>query len=562
MKEYNEILNKCEEATLPLESIAIKQSFSDAKTVVNETRQQRIAFLGQSLRSLLDILNARFGVDLFSDDKLINVDRACKLTICFGETDAMRLIKAGDESCEITKEQLREMLTKKEDTPLEVTITVNNPDFAKYDVVLLFSPNKFLEFDWKKVFAQIDHAFIATSATKAMDSSEKNFITMCAKQFLGLPRLAIVICDTDMLGTKEDLEGVLHYVNTIVKNFGCGGSVFTSNSDEFSTAIKEKLATDPETLRKLAIQQAFLVCAAEIEAEISNIERNAALEEEGIIALRDDVAKQKELMVLRAESNTMMLKTKLAAEVKHDLTPQISTYNESLIEEIDRWIEASKDISRVAASLGEYIDDAWSKFWKESNPDVQRITQAVVDEVYNTMEADAGEFVEKVAANDMRCRLLQRALDDLSGGAVETSIETPNNDAEEKVKKTSRNIMFASIPVTLLVQGPIGPLLAAGGWAYGLLKKKPLNAANKRALLEAASQACYATVEEMTRQFDEKLNDFGESLKNEVMNGYMSYIDCITAELTGLGEKVAGAKKLTALTNSIKQEILPLLKSI
>ncbi|MCR1840377.1 hypothetical protein [Murimonas intestini] len=510
-KNAEDICNGCLAIGRKLGSLAITQAGSEGLRQLQHSSKMRAAFISSRFQGLADALEEVFSISALPGDMNSSSVRS---SVC---------IRYVHSDTETTDDVSAAQQLAGGEQPVHAVFQSASENLEKMDAELICDVNGFEDFDWKKEFAEIDYAFLVTSAVQMLTAKEREFVEQCVKRYFGLPRFAILVTDMGMINDPEAYEELKSRLDWYLDSLGRQCRSFEAGDGSLKQYIFDNLTNVGEELRNLSALQTAKLCCDETAEVLNEMQQHSAVDIEELESYITQLQKCGDGMRRKGAIAANNVHGELTGKAAFECITAVRKYGSQMYVNICEGIGQSSDLDKTARMIPDFISSAWKQLSVEQTKKMRSTAENIVSEMEEQMRLDAGEFFTDVPewALDMIC--MQPAVPD--------RVELPQGETENKINRISKALLIGSVPVLILGSLPLALGTLIGSQAIKKLSREKIQAENREVLKREAHEICQRTTSELSEELKAALIDIAEKAEKDIKSAYDGFVSAVLNEL-------------------------------
>lgn len=536
---YQEAMKKCSdclEIGRSLERVEITQNACEAIEQLSSAPKLRIALVASNHSNAYAAVDEIFGTNVSASIPALDKMESARIHFTYGETE-----NAG--------------VTAEEGGVQSVYLTIANKLLEKLNLSVYITRKNFSDFSWKREISSADFVFLTVSAMQLFTQSERSFLQICTSKYVGAPRLALILADTDVINSEEAYNDLRSSVIWNLSAQGMNTEYFEIGSGVLAGYVVNTLLEDTEKLHRLSAEHISALCCEETAAILKEILKEADADMEALASVLETLKKRAGDMRSKGSVTANLAYGDICGAMTFNATQSIHNFCGQLDEEIAKTLETSEDVSATVELLPDYVENAVKSYSGNLEKQLDADSKTLIDRTVKRMEEDAGEFLGDTL--DKIDFWLPTA--DINKGytcpaftmeQVDKALTSSENSARRKADILSKALLIGTIPAYMA-----GGFLAAGGVFYASRKiktwmKDKIILEDKNNMTGAVHGLCSSMEQEMTYNIKKKLTESAENIREKIQDAYNRFVGAI---MTSIQDKLSAIEAARAKHDQVEQ---------
>jgi len=487
------------------------------------------------------------------------------ISLSYGETRLAQVVMKDRKTKAIAAEQLGAFLTNHDADVQQyecLHFRINADLLKKSEFRLESIQSQHTPGEWKELLAITDYTLFVLKATALLSEQERRFIKDILLPYFGLERVAIVLNQIDLV-PEEEREEVMARVQTFLGSFATTPLLIEFSAaqakkrmdeenilgngrhieDALLTLVQYDLITQHTSLKSAALRQAAELCLTEVARVAAHRVSLVTVSKKELVALRKRCDTQSEWLQGRIAASQQKVDTFINTLVKGEFFLEIDQFSADVRAQLPGEINAVDNINQIKRHLPGYMEQLWSEFFERQTTLVRSRLDKEMQAIYERVVADLRELLGDLAPN--------------FAPMLETFDPTPGNFLvfiAPKKEKHQANTLATGLQVGgLFVLGaniPLGLTAIGVGQLIRKAYRQEIANAEKKAMLDAATQASYDLESLIKEQVTVHFAKICDSLKEAVADLYSQGLDRLLATLD---EDIQSQKAIEARSEQLEQ---------
>lgn len=535
------ICSYCVNIGRTLQNVEITQNALEAVDLLESSPKMRIALVASSYSNAQDAIAEILGQDIVCAIPSIDKMKSSVIHFEYG-------------SSVLTED------VSKEDTVTSVHLSAPADVLEKMEMRVYTSLNGFGDFNWKNEISAVDFVFMTVSASQLFTQSERGFLQNCVKKYIGAPRFALILADTDAIKSDEDYNAIKGAVNWNLSSAGMSQTVYELGAQTLNKFVCDELVQNAVALHQFSVEQIAVVCRDETNAVLQKLLTEADTNIEDLVSALEGLKKRAGDMTVKGDIAGSLAYSDISGGLTLNATQSVHSYFTQLNEEVTKTLEGSNDINATVELLPNYLSSSIESFNQNLQKLLKADAEALADKISERMNDDASEFLGTAAdVSAFSAGTLWNAASSAQiKEQVERDLAAAGNHTEQMVEKLSKALLIGTVPAFLIT----GFLGAAGTFIVSRkLKdwmKNRIALEDKKNAVEVAHQFIFDIESEMTISVKSGLLDFAAAAEKKVKDAYSNFVAAIMAAVQAKITEIEKAKENRSQTEEMVNILMEL----
>lgn len=470
-------------------------------------------------------------------EEILGTDVSSAVLKCGRQNSACIRFVLGDANNE------KKIESESGDEPLRLTCQCSNELLQKMELAVYISSHSFTDFNWKMELTPVDFVFMTFSAIQMLTQSERNFLQSCVKKYVGGPRFAAILADTEAINSEEDYKELGRRLTMYFVSQGMNTEYYELGTNSLCPFVVDQLLDEAETLHRLAAEQVASLCCEETQEKLEGLLNEANGDEATLADALDKLKKRTDQMHRSGRIAANWGYSEVSGVMTYNATQSIHRFLGQLDEEMTQTIEDSNNVQKTLALVPDFVDNALRSYKGNLEKALAADANDLGKRLMERMREDAGEFLGDSIDG------LDEVVAELIGAAspkwqsAESKITLKKNKKKQQVENLSKVLLIGTLPVFILSSfvGVAGMLMASQ--AVKRFAANEVEAEDKANAIGAIHTLCSNLEQELTIETKNELIQVAAQVQKKVEGSYDGFVAAVTATVEEKMVAIAEAKK-------------------
>lgn len=404
-----------------------------------------------------------------------------------------------------------------------------------------------------------DYLFLLTNATMALPMYELDWLRETVAKVFGCDRTAIAVYNLDLLNTDEDVEAVMEGLAS--RTAKVSGDIRILGDAAQLAGEVTAVASIPELGEKRG--RSILRNAVDaMEKYVDGQLVMGGIDLEKLRAGVEKIERERKNIELSGKVTVENTVENLYERLRYEIVNAAGEYNNELVENITRKLNASGDPAADAERVPEYLKSAWHTFERRADKRISDRNEEISLELSGQIEQDCRSLLRLIEIPELEKVISER---------LDTSLSVPTGGTKsEKEERTKLNdkLIKGGVYAVSFILALSHPVLGIGAMiaesTSGFVSKRLFGVGGKTddkerltALIREVERTCGEIKKQVVNSVNESIGNVSGEAKENVGRVYIQVIGTLVKEIESTAKKVESVKarqeELGALARNISE---------